>query len=147
MISPEQLRRYSCFANVDESSLKKVAMISQEKAISAGDVLFREDEPADTLYVVVEGEMDLHYTLGSGELRSVDHLVGGDLMVWSSVLPPHKTTSLGKAATDVKLIAIDGPKLRSLMDDIPQLGHSLMHGVAEALASRLKGARAQLAVV
>ena len=36
MISPEQLRRYPYFADVNENALKEVAMISDEVAAEGG---------------------------------------------------------------------------------------------------------------
>ena len=36
MISPELLRRYPYFADVSEESLKRVAMISEEQTVAAG---------------------------------------------------------------------------------------------------------------
>ena len=40
MISPEQLRRYPYFADVNEDALKEVAMIADEVAAWAGITLY-----------------------------------------------------------------------------------------------------------
>ena len=69
MISPEQLRRYPYFADVSEESLKKVAMFSTEEEAPAGKVIFFEGDKADALYILTDGEVDIDYTLGSGEKR------------------------------------------------------------------------------
>jgi len=78
MISPEVLRRYPYFAGVDEESLKAVAMIAEEKSVPAGTQMFSEGVPADTMNIIVRGEVSIQYVLGNGERRTVDTLIDGD---------------------------------------------------------------------
>jgi CRP/FNR family transcriptional regulator, cyclic AMP receptor protein len=147
MISPEMLRRYPCFAGIKDESLKAVAMISEERSAAAGAVLFLEDQPATHLFIVTEGEVDIRYPVGGAEHKSVDTLVGGDLMVWSAVVPPHKTHSTAVARKPVRLVAIDAPKLRALCEQDTLLGYRLMSSIAEAVSHRLNGVGVQLAAV
>lgn len=147
MVSPEVLRRFKYFTGVGEQSLKQVAMLCEERTAKSGDVLFREDEDATHLCIVAEGEIEIRYILGDGSHQTVDTLVGGDLMVWSSLIEPHRTHSMGVATTDVKLVAIDAPKLRALLKTDTVLGYHLMSGVARAMADRLHGARLQIAAM
>ncbi len=147
MVSPEILRRYPYFTGVSEQSLKQVAMISDEKTVHAGEVLFREHEDAATLYVVQEGEVDIKYELGDGSHQTVDTLVGGDLMVWSSLVPPHTTHSIGVARANTRLVAIDAPKLRDLFTADPVLGYQIMAAVATQVSHRLHGARLRIATL
>jgi CRP-like cAMP-binding protein len=147
MISPESLRRYPYFAGVREESLKQVAMMADEQFIPAGTVLFKEGDPAERLYIIVEGEMDVDYTLGSGETRTVDTVVAGDLTMWSALVQPHKATAVATARRDTRLIAIDGPALRELCEQDHDLGYRLLLCLTRLLAHRLQAARVQLATV
>jgi CRP-like cAMP-binding protein len=147
MISPEVLRRYPYFADVKEDSLKEVAMISNEETISAGTRLFEEEDKADNLYIIVDGEIDVQYTLGSGELRTVDTVVPGELVMWSALVEPYRSTAVGIARNDTKLVKIDGQKLRELCESDHDLGYRMLICVTKLLANRLEGARVQLATV
>ncbi|MCH5377050.1 MAG: cyclic nucleotide-binding domain-containing protein [Planctomycetes bacterium] len=147
MISPEQLRRFPYFADVSEDALKEVAMISDEISATAGGTLFSEGDPADSLFLITEGEIDLQYTLGNGEQRTVDTLVPGDLAVWSVFVEPYKCTATGKLRTDAKLISINGRKLQELCEANKDLGYRMLISVAQLLATRLEGARVQLATI
>jgi CRP-like cAMP-binding protein len=147
MISPEQLRRYPYFADVQEASLRQVAMISEEKSIPAGAVIFEEGDAADNLYIIADGEIDIEYTLGSGEKRTVDTVVAGELSMWSALVEPYKSTATGTAKSDTKLIAIDGGKLRDLCEQDHDLGYRMLICLTKLLAARLEGARVQLATV
>jgi CRP-like cAMP-binding protein len=145
MISPEVLRRYPYFAKVGEESLKKVAMIADETAAGTSQVLFDQGDKAEKLYIVIDGEVDLQYTLGNGELRTVDTLVAGDLMMWSALVEPYRSTATGTAKKDTKLITIDGAKLRELCEQDHDLGYRILLSLAQLLATRLEGARVQVA--
>ena len=147
MISPELLRRYTHFVGIDDENLKQLAMISEERTIPAGTVLFREGDTADHIAIIQKGEVDIQYTLGNGEQRTVDTLVEGDLLMWSALVEPYKATGLGTTTKETHIIKIDGAKLRALCEQEPLLGYRLMTQVAKMLAHRLEGARVQLAVV
>jgi CRP-like cAMP-binding protein len=147
MISPELLRRYPYFANVSEESLRHVAMISDEQSIPSGTVFFREGDRAESLYIVTEGEVDIDYTLGSGERRTVDTVVSGELVMWSALVAPYRSTATATARTETKLIAIHAEKLRALCEKEHELGYRLLLSVTKLLATRLEGARVQLATV
>jgi len=147
MISPETLRRYPHFAGISDESIKQLAMIAEEQAVSADTVMFREGDPADHVAVILKGEVNIQYTLGNGELRTVDTLVDGDLLMWSALVEPYKATAQATTTKETHLAKIKAAKLRTLCEEDPMLGYRLMTQVAKMLANRLEGARVQLAVV
>jgi len=147
MISPEVLRRYPYFAGISEDSLKRLAMIAEEKSVRAATTMFHDGDPADHLYVIVAGEVNIQYLLGNDELRTVDTLVEGDLLCWSALVEPYKVTAIGTTTKDTALVAIDAARLRKLCEQDPLVGYRLSNEVAKLLAHRLEGARIQLATV
>jgi len=66
MISPEVLRRYPYFVGINDESLKRLAMIAEEKTIPANSVMFREGDPASHLSVILKGEVNIEYMLVAG---------------------------------------------------------------------------------
>jgi CRP-like cAMP-binding protein len=147
MISPELLRRFPCFAGIGEESLKALAMLADEKCVPAGTAMFSEGDPAETLSVIVKGEVNIQYVLGDGERRTVDTLVDGDILGWSALVEPYQYTALGTASKETRLIVIRAKKLRELCEKDPLLGYRLSQQIARLLAHRLDGARAQLAAM
>jgi len=145
MISPEMLRRYPYFAGISDESLKQIAMIAEEKSVPADTVMFHENDPADVFYIIVAGEVNIQYRLGSGEPRTVDTLTPGDLLIWSALVEPHRTTAVGTTTKDCKLISVDAAKLREICAADPMVGYRLVTQVARLLAHRLEKARVQLA--
>ncbi len=147
MVSPELLRRFPYFAKISEDSLKQVAMIADEKSYPAEHVLFREGDPADTLNIILEGEVRIQYLLGSGEMRTVDTLVGGDILIWSAIVEPYKTTAYGTTSKPTKVVSIKAKELREICEKDPLVGYRLMQEIAKLLAHRLQNARVQLATL
>ena len=145
MISPEVLRRYPCFAGLSEQILKRLAVLAEERTVPAGERIFNQDEPAKYLYVITKGEVNIQYLLGNGELRTVDTLVDGDLLVWSALIEPYTTTAIGTATKETQLVGIVADRLRQLCEEDPLLGYRLTTEVAKLLAHRLESARVQLA--
>ncbi len=106
-----------------------------------------DGDPATAMNIITKGEVDIQYVLGSGEHRTVDTLVDGDLLGWSALVEPHKYTANAIARKETHLVAINGEKLRALCAADPQLGYRLLTQIAKLLAHRLEGARVQLATV
>ncbi|NMC21073.1 MAG: cyclic nucleotide-binding domain-containing protein [Thermogutta sp.] len=147
MVSPELLRRFPYFAKVSEESLKQIAMIANEKSYPAEQVLFREGDPADTLNIILEGEVLIQYLLGSGEMRTVDTLVPGDILIWSALVEPYKTSAYGTTSKPTKVISIKAKELREICEKDPLVGYRLTQEIAKLLAHRLQNARVQLATL
>ncbi len=158
MISPEALRRYPIFAQSTDSTLKAIAMASDERPFKAGDRLFEESgslkardriyektQTATHLMIVVKGQVDLTNRLGSGREAIVSTAVAGDLLGPSSMIEPYELTASGLARTDGALIWIDAARLRQLCEEDHTLGYHLMSQIARALRNRLQHAFSQLA--
>jgi CRP-like cAMP-binding protein len=147
MISPEILRRYPYFAAADDEGLRNLAMICDEIAVAAGAVMYREGDKADKLYILTDGEVDIQYTLGSGELRTVDTVVPGELLMWSALVEPFKSTAVVTVRSPSKLIAVDADKLRAFCSKDLKVANDVLLHLTKMLATRLEGARIQLATI
>lgn len=160
MISPETLRRYPHFAGLKDDCLKTLASISDEVSFAKGETLFEESgdikasghiydkgERAPYLMLLASGNVDIINTFGSGKEVTVGSLVAGDLMAISALIPPYHLTATGIARSDGAYLRFNAERLRSLCDEVPELGHRLMLAVANAAMIRLSATRIQLAAM
>ncbi len=145
MLSPEVLRRYSAFAEMDPETLRRLANLSCRVEVDGGEELFAAGAEATHLFVVETGEVDVVYRLADGQGRPVDTVVGGELLCWSALVPPHRTTAAAIARTAATLIALQAEPLRLFCEEAPEVGWRLLRAVARALAHRLDAALLQLA--
>ncbi len=148
MVSPELLRRYPFFASLTDEQLSALAMIAEEKSYPAGALLVKENLPATKLILLLEGDMDLIFS-GGGEGAIVNALVGsiapGEMLGVSSIIEPYTYISSARATTPVKVVEIDGPAVRALMQVDKVMGYVLMRNVAVAVLERLKYTQVELA--
>ena len=151
MISPELLRRYPFFGFLDDTELKAVAMIAEEVSGEAGQFLFETGSPADALYLIVSGNVDLIYVVtdnGRPDLRKEFYISehgAGDIVGISALIEPYLYTSAIRATAPSRFIRVDAAGLRALCEVDPKLAYGLMRQTAKAAMERLHDTRIQLA--
>ncbi len=63
MISPDLLRRYPFFGSLADAHQQAIAMLAEEVNYSKGEAIFHEGRPADTLYLLLEGDVELYHNV------------------------------------------------------------------------------------
>ncbi len=123
-------------------------MIAEEKTYPKDTLLVKENMPANKLILLLEGDVDLIYS-GGGEGAVVNALVGsiapGEMLGVSSIIEPYVYISSARSTTPVKVVEIDGPAIRALMQVDKLMGYALMRNVAAAVLERLKYTQVELA--
>jgi CRP-like cAMP-binding protein len=151
MISPELLRRYPFFGLLTDAQLKAIAMIAQEENISSGTQIFNEGNKADTFYLLLQGSVDLFYTVDTEGVLDFnkEFLVGeinpGEAFGISALVEPYIFSATAKADQNLRFIAIDAVALRALLEKDSKMSCVVMYQVAKVFAERLQSTRIQLA--
>ena len=122
------LRRVPLFARLAPADLKQVAAIAREQLFADGEVLFRQGEPGDELFVIVSG--DVRVLSGERELarRHAGEFVG-DMAIISG--EPRAATLV--AAGDVRTLSIDRQQFEGLLRERPETGLAVMRVLAQRL--------------
>jgi CRP/FNR family transcriptional regulator, cyclic AMP receptor protein len=151
MISPELLRRFPFFGNLENSQLVAISIIAEEETFNSGEEIFQERNPAESLYLLEEGSIDLYFTVVDNfhpELRkefSVGEINPGEPFGISALIEPYILTAAARVSSPSKVIKINASSLRSTMDTDPSLSCALMRKMAKAAIDRLNDTRIQLA--
>jgi CRP-like cAMP-binding protein len=151
MISPELLRRFPFFGNLENSQLVAISIIAEEETFNSGEEIFQERSPAESLYLLVEGSIDLYFTVVDNfhpELRqefSIGEINPGEPFGISALIEPYVLTASARVSTSSKVIRIDAAALRATMDTDQSLAYALMQKIAKAAIDRLNDTRIQLA--
>lgn len=141
----DRLRQYLEAGDVSPQTLQAIVDISHYQRFEAGEIIFREDQASDHLYIVTEGLVDVQYLLKSGKRKTVDVIKPGDFLVWSAIVKPHTTSSIGICRAKTEVLAIEAEALRALCDKDTHFGYHLMSQLARVIRRRLQAARLQLA--
>lgn len=151
MVSPELLRRFPFFSLLEPAHLKAVAMLADEIPCEQGMVLFEAGQQANTLYFLIEGDVDLHYVVAdvhTPEVRQdflVGHINPGELVGISALVEPYCYTAAARVSQPGRVLKIDAVGLRALCEVNPQIAGILMRHTAKAVMQRLHETRIQLA--
>jgi hydrogenase maturation protease len=153
MLSPELLRRYPFFASLEESHLKAIAMLASEVSYISEQRVFEADQPADALYLLLEGGIDLQYVVldpnKPGERREffVGEVNVGEAFGISGLIEPYRYTTAAAANAPTRVIKIEAKGLRALCDSESNVAVVIMRNVAKAAMGRLHDTRVNLAAI
>lgn len=146
MTTPEILRGFPFFAGLSEAELKSLSIIADEVSFQRGDLIFQEDATAHTLYVLLDGWVDIVIKADARGKRSelVTTLTPGDIFGWSAVVEPYVYTASAVCASPVKAIGFKGTDLLALFELDPGLCCVVMKKVCQVIADRLRATRLQM---
>lgn len=151
MISPELLRRYPVFGSLDDEQLKKVSMITKDDTVEIGTTIFNEGDPANALFILVEGAVDLFYRSEEEyhpkNIRefSVGEINPGEVFAISALIEPFKLGATARAAQNCRLLKINAVELRKICKGDQDMAYQCLKKIVKALLERLMYARVQLA--
>src|SRR5271163_1519810 len=145
MVDKSELRRVQEFADLPDDQLDWFLSQSQEMSLKAGDVYSREGDPADAMFVILEGHLQGRGELG-GETFVFD-LEPGDV---TGVLPFSRMkqfTVSGRAITDGRALRFPSSKFPELVQKMPVLTQRLVGLMSDRIreTTRLEQQRDRLA--
>lgn len=137
------LRTCEVFAGLDEAELGRLASLSGTagRELEDGDAVFVEGEPADRLFVLAEGAVDLQgRVIGKGEVLMA-RLEPGAVFGWSTIAAVRRYTMTARARGETRLVVISGDRLLALMEELPGLGHKALLALVQVVGQRFRRIR------
>jgi CRP/FNR family cyclic AMP-dependent transcriptional regulator len=153
MITPEMLRLHSFFKSLSQAELETLAKISDDVTFEDGEVIFRESHPADALYILLKGNIELYFLVEveyHPEYRKelvFETIKPGDTFGISALIEPYILTSTARALKPSRVIRIDAVALRELCAADKNLAYTLTNLAAMLAIDRLNNTRLALAMV
>ena len=114
----------SLFKGLSPEHLRLLAFGSEHMALRAGRELFREGQPADCGYVVVNGEIELHSD-NSGARESHGRFRRGALLGELALIAPGARPANATAATEAQVIRISRAAFMRVLGEYPDLAMAL----------------------
>ena len=131
----ERLSRTSFFADAAPELLARVADAGTERALVRGDVLFREGDPPDALYLVVSGRIAIAMASPVDRRESVVALMeAGDLFGELGLLDDGPRSAMARALESSSVLEVPFGPVRELFHEDPRL----LWNVTRLLATRLR---------
>ncbi len=129
------------FAALDAEASAALRTSMEPTTIAKGDVLFREGQLGDRMYVITEGKIKLAHTAPDGRESILAVLGPSELLGELSLFDPGPRTATAIALTDVVALGLGHQALRPWLTGRPEVAESLL----QALAMRLRRTNEALA--
>lgn len=139
-------KKSEVFNVLEEPECKAIVELAEEREIKRGSVLGKEDQPAEELFLVLEGELDITINAALTEALPVSiATVGpGKISAWSAMYPDGKLTASIKATKDSKLLVWNALKLHDFFVRNCGMGYRILQQLLAVVASRLTNTRVSL---
>jgi len=133
------------YQELDQKHFDKLVGISSLLEVDAKQELFREGDPEDYLYIVIQGRVAIEMMVPSRGRMRIYTAEPMDVVGWSSVTPVVRRRTAGaQAVLPSCLVRQDAAALRKLCEEDCDLGYIVMRRMANVIASRLLTTRLQL---
>jgi CRP-like cAMP-binding protein len=123
--------------------LEKLADITHLNEFEEGDIIFREGETIENVYVVTSGKVALEISASGIDPQHVYTVTRGESLGWSALFDRSRSTATAVATAPTSVIRFGGEELLELCDENSDFGYAIMRQTAIALAQRLQEMRAR----
>jgi CRP-like cAMP-binding protein len=125
------------FRDLIPQQLKLLQPLFMPCEFTADSVLFEQGDPAENLFVVVNGEVVVNFKPDDGPIIIVAHVLSGSIVGWSAALGSRRYTSSAECTTYTQLLRVRGDDLRRLCLQHPDTGSVFLDRLATVIAERL----------
>ena len=129
----EAVRKALLFTALDEASAATLRASMTGVKLSRGQVLFKEGDAGDQLFVVVDGKLKLGTTSNDGRDNLLSILGPGDMFGELSLFDPGPRTATATAVVDSKLLALANHQVIGWVKEHPQVSLQLLGRLAQRL--------------
>jgi CRP-like cAMP-binding protein len=144
-MSLETLRKLSpLLEDLSGEPLRFLESVSSESEFEPREIIFEEDDPARSFYVIEAGRVGLEVAFPAKESIIIETLGRGDLLGISSMFPPARWNWTARALERTELVAFDAEAVRARCAEDTELALHVYATVAAAAARRLNAARVRL---
>lgn len=136
------LREHPFFKGMAEDHIQILAGCASNVNFKKEEVIFRQNEKADTFYIIKEGRVSVDIVT-TAEVVRIQTLEKNDVLGWSWFFPPHVWHFDSMALEPVRAFAMDAKCLRGKCDADPVLGYDLLKRFSSIVVNRLEATRLQ----
>ena len=147
MVEPSELRRVPVFADLPDDQIAWFISQSQELPVQVGDIYVRQGDPADAMYVILEGELQVRGERG-GETFLLQ--IGPGQVTGALPFSRMKQFAVtGRAETDARLLRFPASLFPDLVQRMPELAKRLVGIMSDRIRefTRIEQQRDRLAAL
>ncbi len=128
------------FRGIESGPLERLLALGRRAMVPSGTVLFKLGDPATILYVVAHGRVALSLPIeirGASQGITVEEHGQGDVVGWSALVPPNRSTFSARTLIDSDLLHLPAAALQPALTAEPAVGLRLMTNLAAVVGRRM----------
>ena len=135
------LKTVALFADLPDDTMTAVAASVERHAIAPDELLFREGDPASSMFIIEQGRVQVQKAGQKGTQVTLRVMTPGEVGGLTSMAVEKKRSATLRARDDVRLLCIDRSRFQQLLAEHPPLVRSVM----AFLSAKVRGKTYQLA--
>lgn len=142
-VSVTQLGEVLFLRDLKEKEMAQIAEITDIVEFNKDDVVIRQDDEADCIYIVIEGELSVIKKFGDKE-EKLTNVARGAIIGEVAFITESRRSATIKALTYVKMLKISRNKFQKLIDEESIAAYKVVYRLAHTLSYRLVRASEKL---
>jgi CRP-like cAMP-binding protein len=136
-LRPAHLRRIKSLAQLNDSQLTRFLNYVEVVVYEHSGSIFRQGQSADSMFLILEGEVRVHIKQKSGELLYLRLLHAGDAFGEIALLTQSVRSASVEAVKESLLLKISADSFHKLLADEPELAVKFLYRLACTLGRQL----------
>jgi len=132
------------FNDMNVEYLNLLMPLFEHFSCPSGVTVIQQGQPAEYLYLIVNGKAQVTYKPYDGAPITVAHVEKDGVFGWSAVVGSHTYTSSVTAIQDLETYRIHGTELRRLCVEHPEAGKEILDRIASGVSSRWNNSHEQV---
>ena len=132
-----QLSRVPLFAKLDTAKLKLIAFTSEQLVLQDQDYLFYRNEPSDSVFLILDGFLDVMHEREDGEAEAILQLGQNSLIGEMGVISNAPRSASIRSAGDSKVLKIEADAFMNLLSENPSMSLHVMRELTDKLSKSL----------
>lgn len=132
------LKRAPVFASLEDRELQRISEVCQEQQFKVNEVIFKEGDPGNRLFIVAEGEVRISREIpGSGE-EALAVLKPGACFGEMAIFDRSQRSTDAIANSKLRCVTIARPDFEMLLDFDRDIAYKVLWAVVRLLSERLR---------
>jgi len=132
------LSRVGIFSLLSADDTARVAGYLDPVELASGEVLFREGDPGDNLYIIRAGKIRIGIRLPDGSEHRIAELAAGDFFGEMSIFDHAPRSATCRALEAASLLALSKDEFSAIIAEQPRIALKLMYRMLNVATQRLR---------
>ncbi len=132
------------FRDLAPQHVQLLAEAAMLKEFKAGEVIFKEGDPANRFYILLDGEVEVMSEGREASNVLVQKIGPGEVLGWSWLFPPYYWHFAARAGMKTRAIFFYGTWLRESCERDHDFGFAMLKRMSAVIIQRLQAARKRL---